>query len=279
MCNLKKCRIPKELLQLSEEGWVAVTEKEDLTGPLLISFVIAEKHEQEQEQQTQVQEQKQQHEQKQTQDHGQEHFLHFCSNNPTTTSALSVDSLPSAGFADSLTSGHVFVCQSLGRPGVVSFKTAHGRYLSSSKLGQLECNKEAVGPAEEWQIVCSSSSGAFMLQNSLFGRLLAYAQGRLRVDADQQSSGSDGLSAARLRFFCQAARRKERLLAAHQARLSTRSPAEDLSALAAIETKKYSGTRTKISANEAELKRAAESGHLREALLEKRIKSKHDPYC
>jgi protein FRG1 len=202
--------------------------------------------------------------------------------------APKIDILPCS--LETLTSSQVFVCQSL-RPGVFSFKSVQGRYLSSNSLGQLQCNKEAVGPAEEWIVSVNTSSTistsstsidssnttfSFSVKSSLYGKYLSLLAGKIRVDADADEVQQQG----GVRLLCQAALRKERLLAAFMtsSSASRQQSQDDLSKFAQAQTRKYSGGKTKICV-ESDLQAAADEGTLREALLQKRIKAKHDPFC
>lgn len=222
----------------------------------------------------------------------------------TADAAPRIELLPVS--LETLSPSQVLVCQSL-RPNIYSFKSAQGKYLSSNSLGQVQCSKEAVGPSEEWQISLKSEkettsdgldstsvssntndssnttipsstisstsrSQKFTVKSSLFGKWLHLSSGKVRADAEEEHP---------LTLYCQAALRKERLLKAFLTQGSSNSSSSttaNLSEYAQAETKKYSGLKTRI-AMEDDLKAAAEEGSLREALLQKRIKAKHDPFC
>ncbi len=226
-------RIPKEISELVDEGWIELTEAEDLKGPLLLAFP----------------------------DEDDSVLIIGVSESSSTPK---IDQI--AKTFENLTASNVFVCQNL-RTGVYSFKSAQGRYLSYNSLGQLQCSKEAVGPAEQWLITFNTASQA-CIKSSLYGKYMSLFEGKLRVDSEEEQP---------LKLYCQAARRKERLFQTFLASSAALQKSEDLSSFAQAQTKKYSGLKTNIRMDD--LKEAAEEGTLREALLDKRIKAKHDPFC
>lgn len=178
-----------------------------------------------------------------------------------------------------LSVANVFVGQNL-IPHIFSFKSAYGKYLTSDSVGQVVCNKEAIGPAAEWTLVIQSE-GLAALQNA-HQRFLSFDRetGRLRCDSE-----TVGFSESFL-VKCQAFRKKERLLKKFFDQDQHRKEASltELTSLEVNEAKKSQsfilGRHKRINETSTEdLKKAAEEGNIRERLLERRIKSKHDPFC
>lgn len=221
-------------MDLPEEGWTLTTDLADLIGP--ICFVISGEEEGE--------------------------FLFLSAAGKLAFSGNSQLEPPGVE--------SVFVASSL-KTGVYSFKSANGKYISCSALGQITCTKEAVGPAEEWRVLVKDDG--FAIQSVAHGTFLSLDSSRvIRGDAESVDEVKF------IKIACQAARRKDRLMAEAKSKIKI-STEVDLDRLAAEETKKYSGRALQSSGSNSDLKRAAEEGTLREALLERRIKSKHDPFC
>lgn len=166
-------------------------------------------------------------------------------------------------------------------PQVFSFKSVFGKYLTTDSLGQVACNKEAVNPLAEWTIVIKPEGVA--LQN-VHQKFLSFDLKNSRLRCDSETIGFKETFIVK----CRADRKKTRMLnkfrAEQLANLKTGNTQLELATLEEIESKKQQsfGWGRKESKKErpaTELKRAAEVGNLRETLLERRIKSKHDPFC
>lgn len=228
--------IPKHLLDLPDEGWTLTPDLADLNGP--ICFIIP----------------------------GEEGAFLFVTASGTKLAFSQASQLEPPSVEC------VFVAGSL-KTDVYSFKSAGGKYISCSSLGQISCSKEAVGPAEEWSAI--RRGDGFVLR-SLAHQTFLSLDGEATIRGDAEAVEEVKV----LKIVCQAGRRKERLLTEASKRAQQISTELDLDRLAAEETRKYAGRGIQSSSvNSSDLKRAAEEGTLREALLERRIKSKHDPFC
>lgn len=178
------------------------------------------------------------------------------------------------------TTANVLVGQNL-IPQVFSFKSAFGKYLATDSLGQITCNKDAVNPLAEWTLILKPEGVSLESMNQKF---LSFdpKTGRLRCDSETIGFNETFL------VKCQADRKKLRLIEKFNSeRLATSksssSSQQELNLLEEIESKKmqsFGWGRSKGKSSESsDLKRAADDGNLRETLLERRIKSKHDPFC
>lgn len=250
--TIEKLKIPDEITSIPNEGWIKATEPEDFLGPIILIVPGGEEE-----------------------DSG----LLKVDEDTGTLKVEFIDSNegePSSG-------ANVLIGQNL-IPHIFSFKSAFGKYLTSDSLGQVACNKEAVSPVAEWTLIIKPEGVS--LQN-VYDKFLSFKSGRVRCDSD-----SIGFNEVFL-VKCQAERKKNRLLKKFEAECRANhtsgiSSTQELEALEEIESKKmqsFGWGRSKSSAiSEAhhqtnDLKRAAESGNLRETLLERRIKSKRDPFC
>jgi protein FRG1 len=161
-------------------------------------------------------------------------------------------------------------------PHVFSFKSPFGKYLTTDSLGQVNCNKDAVNPLAEWTLIIKPEGVSLQSVNQKF---LSFdpKTGRLRCDSENIGFNE------RFIIKCQADRKKKRLLEKFQeerrSNLKNGTSQKELETLEEIEVKRMQ-SRGKLKASSSnDLKRAAEEGNLREILLERRIKSKHDPFC
>lgn len=183
-----------------------------------------------------------------------------------------------------INTANVLVGQNL-IPHVFSFKSSFGKYLTCDPLGQVACNKDAVNPLSEWTLILKAEGGV-SLQN-VNQKFLSFDPKSLRLRCDSETIGFNETFLIK----CQADRKKQRLLEKFYierkaASLKNGTSQQELSELEETEAKKMQsfgwGRRentTVAKKSASELKRAAEDGNLREALLERRIKSKHDPFC
>lgn len=246
--SLHSEQLPEEIAALPEEGWIAVTELDDFKGPVL--FVVPDEP---------------------------------CGvfNVREEQHVLVVDPTGDAMLEEPAAATNVLVGQTL-IPQVFSFKSAFNRYLSADHLGQVSVGKEAVGPTEEWTLVLRPDGVA--LQN-VHQKFLSYDRSRGRMRCDSETIGF----AETFRARCQAARKRERLVKLHQETKRAQRTGHisgDLKTVEDAEARKHHSfgwgrpKRTNLPGQDTEtLQRANEEGNLRETLLERRVKTKHDPFC
>lgn len=238
--------LPKEITSLPDEGWTKATDPEDFLGPII--FIIPSES---------------------------ISLLKISEEGGN----LSLESSPNEGDGPQ-TTANVLVGQNL-IPQVFSFKSAFGKYLATDSLGQVACNKDAVNPLAEWTLIIKPEGVSLESVNQKF---LSFdpETGRLRCDSETIGFNETFI------VKCQADCKKLRLIEKfHSERLSTSkssSSQQELNILEESESKKmqsfgWGRSKGKLSSESSDLKRAADDGNLREALLERRIKSKHDPFC
>lgn len=229
---------------LPDEGWIKATELEDILGPIMIIIP------------------------------GDEWSLLRVAEE---SGQLKLEDSKQEGIPEEPAStANVLVGQTL-IPGIFSFKSAFGKYLTTDSLGQVLCNKEAVGSLAEWTLIIKPDGVALQSFNQKF---LSFdpVSGKIRCDSDTIGFNETFM------VKCQAARKRARLIEKYKLEKASNSKLitseRELAKLEENEIKKMQSYGYKNSSNkEFDLKRAAEEGNLRETLLERRIKSKHDPFC
>lgn len=160
-------------------------------------------------------------------------------------------------------------------PGFFSLKTAFNRYLSCDSVGNVFATREAIGPTENWKPVLGEN-GRIAFQNA-FHSFLSVSPGSFTVRADADDIGPNELFTVK----CQALERYQRKLAAQPKNVVVHqvSPKE----LEDEEFKKYHAYARKpatISSKDSrDLEEAMKEGRLRETLLDRRVKAKHDKFC
>ena len=235
--------LPKEISSLPDEGWVRASELADFLGPVMIiapgdkwSLLRVEE------------------------ENGQ----------------IKIDDFEGEGIPEEPAStANVLVGQSL-IPGIISFKSAYGKYLTTDSLGQVFCNKEAVSPLAEWTLILKPDGTALQSVNQKF---LSFDPISGKIRCDSETIGFNETFIVK----CQAARRKDRLIQKFKSEKLSNSKfvtsERELAKMEENEAKKMQSYGYKSVSKGVDLKRAAEEGSLRETLLERRIKSKHDPFC
>lgn len=238
--------IPKEITSLPDEGWIKATEPEDFLGPII--FIVS----------------------------GDTFSLLKISEEAGNLGLEECegDNLPE----EPRSTSNVLVGQNL-IPHVFSFKSPFGKYLTTDSFGQVACNKDAVSPLAEWTLTIKPEGVSLQSVNQKF---LSFDPKTNRLRCDSETIGFNETFIVK----CQADRKKTRLLekfhAERRANLKMGTSEKELETLEEIEVKKMQSGKSKTFSQKSssnDLKRAAEEGNLRETLLERRIKSKHDPFC
>ncbi|KAI8620191.1 hypothetical protein BC830DRAFT_1100654 [Chytriomyces sp. MP71] len=181
----------------------------------------------------------------------------------------------------------------------VSIKSAFDRYMSCDKFGVVSCDKEAVGPYEEWEVV--KREDGFALQSvTKNGFLSCEPDGVLDSDEDPEklkraATGKSGygLGGGRIcgtvradadsvgfkevfQLRCQ----RQNLANAQKKKKKEKEDADALAMDADQLKRSQSYGRVDMTEREAKLlKKAQKQGNLNEALLERREKIKADRYC
>lgn len=155
-----------------------------------------------------------------------------------------------------------------------SLKGHHGRYLGCDKFGTLSANREAISAEESWSIVpAPDNKGAFALQTT--------RGGFVGVEQDEESMKSVDL-ATKIRGDMEDVKFANTVRVRMQARFKPK-----------LKVAKAEKAREKISRKELEeavgrrlkddevklLKRARRDGGYHEALLDVKVKGKHDKFA
>ncbi|KAI8919969.1 FRG1-like family-domain-containing protein [Powellomyces hirtus] len=162
----------------------------------------------------------------------------------------------------------VFVAKRLPDSAKISFRSSFDRYLGTDKFGIVSCEREAMGPAEEWEVVLREDGAA--LQSS-FDKFLKCGEDAA-ARADSEVVGFREVFQIR----CQAANKYRSKKAKSEKEL-------DIAAMELEQIKKshsWGGGRLILSQEDTlELKKAKREGQLNEALLDRRAKLKSDKFC
>ena len=227
------------------QGWVVVSSKEDIVGPLMLLSnatptlsCLA----------------------------GDPHFRLFLS--PTQSQNLQE--------VEPTQVSQVFVAKRLPDSSKVSLKSCFDRHLGTDKFGLVECDKEAVGMAHEFEIIQKEDGWAFL---SNFGHYLSVQMapgGTLCKDAKLRCDSTfPGLQETFI-ILGQAAQKQKRI----------RQASEEEVDIAQVEMEKISKFHGhaygKIDYGQnvgVGLSKAVKEGKLNEALVEKRSKMKRDKVC
>lgn len=154
-----------------------------------------------------------------------------------------------------------------------NFKTCHGRYLTSDSVGRITANKEAVGPAEEWTVLIVD--GGYALQ-SYRGKYVSVDRNTGRVRADSENIGFD-------ETFCIRYQKRDKNIPSKSRNNQKDEQTLEIVQSSITNTNKFvswkGGKQKMLPLDIKELQDAKKGGRLHEALLEQRMKSKHDPFC
>lgn len=161
-------------------------------------------------------------------------------------------------------------------PGVFAIKSYQDQYLGSDLVGNVSITHKAIGPSENWSIEFVKD-GRLAFKNNAFGRYLSFDSNTSNLRADSKSIGANEIFIAR----CQVRQRLQRIKIEKQ-KLESKVAVDPL-ALEKEEIAKYHAysrqTDNDPKDKAKKLEKAMEAGRLREALLEQRIKQKHDKFC
>jgi protein FRG1 len=191
----------------------------------------------------------------------------------------------------------VFIGQRISTSGGFSIKSVEGKYLSTDKFGVVSCDKEAVGPTEEWQPILREDGIAWQ---SVYGKFLSVDLKESNQDNTQEKARATEatmsgrgrirtMSGPRLRADAETITFTEVFIIKCQAELrkrkrttpSTTELVEDIQTFAQEQARRYQSGKVihLTEEEERELKRARRQGQLAQALLDRREKSKSDRYC
>lgn len=168
----------------------------------------------------------------------------------------------------------VWVASRVAGTQTLSFKGQHGSYLSCDKNGVMSALREAVGPEESWNVVpVPDHKGTFAVQN--------VRENFLSIGLESEKEGKD-IELTRLRGDADTIGFAETVRVKMQARFKPR-----------LKKDKEEKANSKISRKELEgavgrrleddeikkLKRARKEGSYHEALLDVKVKGKHDKFA
>jgi len=156
-------------------------------------------------------------------------------------------------------------------PGIYCLKTAYGKYISSDSKGRVYATREAVGASEGWEVIkLDIKEISWVFVSKATGMILTVEEGGLKT----VKSGGMYSEGQKFHLRCQAATKPTlKAKAFKEERIIG-----DLAQLEATEAKRfqsYSFSKT----TKRDLEMAEEEGRLRERLVERRVKTKHDPFC
>ncbi|KAI8812850.1 FRG1-like family-domain-containing protein [Cladochytrium replicatum] len=168
----------------------------------------------------------------------------------------------------------VFVSKPIpGSTTKICLTSAYQRYLSADKIGIPNCEREAIGPTEEWAVVAREDG--FALQ-SAYDKFLAVGKDGTTARCDSEKVGS----AEVFRIKCQAQFKSMPKRVKTDEELEAEMEENDLEL---EEIKKFhSHTLGKVVTSKEgleSLRRARKDGNLHEELLDRRSKLKSDKFC
>ncbi|KIW02328.1 uncharacterized protein PV09_06473 [Verruconis gallopava] len=150
-----------------------------------------------------------------------------------------------------------------------SFKGHHGRYMGCDKFGVLSASREAVGPEEQFNIIpVADNPGTFAIQTQRDTFISAVEKkGGAIVDIRGDGEGIEFSSTHRIRMQ---ARFKPKLKVAKEEKAKEKISRKELEAMAG----------RKLEDDEVKkLKRARREGNFHEAMLDVKVKGKHDKFA
>jgi protein FRG1 len=159
------------------------------------------------------------------------------------------------------------------RPTIVSFKSPNSKYIGVDKYGVVSCEREAIGPTEEWETILRPDGFGF---KSMFDKFLSIdteafakhgtaAGGIIRADSETMGARETFHIRMQNRFKRQAKKSAHvNVMAAEQEKIKQQVGHKQL---------KFS------SQDRLDIRKAAEQGRLGETLLDKRSQKTSDKYC
>ncbi|KAJ3110388.1 hypothetical protein HDU96_006654 [Phlyctochytrium bullatum] len=169
----------------------------------------------------------------------------------------------------------VFVINRLPTSGTkFSFKSAFDKYLTSDKFGIVSASVEAVGPAEEWEVIFRDDGIAFQNARDMY---LCAESGVAR--ADSGAVGFREVFRIRVQAQCKAKYKKKK----KEVEVDAETLEFEYLYAQVFPTKKFqswgNGRRVMAKEDSKKLKKAVKEGSLNEALLDRREKIKSDKFC
>ncbi|KAI8823737.1 FRG1-like family-domain-containing protein [Fimicolochytrium jonesii] len=224
-----------------QEGWVFIDTLDDIRGPIMLLSTATEPP-----------------------------SVLVCSDNTSKVQFMPIPSDHTLVDFDPSAVTQVMVAKRLPDSTKVSFRAANDRYLGSDRIGVVGCEREAMGPAEEWELVVREDGVA--LQSAAFEKFLQCDEaGKARADSTVVGFRET------FRVKCQAENK------VRAKKKSKREGAVDAAALEIEQIKKFhswGGGRLVLTQEDtAELRRANKEGTINETLLDRRAKLKSDKFC
>ncbi|KND03825.1 uncharacterized protein SPPG_01280 [Spizellomyces punctatus DAOM BR117] len=224
---------------LPEDGWVAVDHIDDIKGPILLLTTSTDPA-----------------------------SVLNCSDSSSKVQFTPIDPATPLASYEPTTVSQVFVAKRLPDSSKLCFRSAYDRYLGSDKFGVVQCEREAMGPSEEWEVVLREDGLA--LQSSFEKFLKCDADGRAR--ADSENVGFKEVFQMR----CQAANKAR----AKKKKVDVSINAEELEVDHIKKFHSWGGGRLVLSQEDTTvLRKAKKEGNLNETLLDRRSKLKSDKFC
>ena len=164
----------------------------------------------------------------------------------------------------------------------ITLKSSHGRFFSSDPHGEVLACREAVGPCEEWTLE-ESGGQSFRLCNRATGWYLSLCGEDVRADVHEAGPMETFL------LKCQTIHKARKQSSGPQ-QLTTLDSQKSLRHLEEEESRRYQSWKPQtlstskpstayIDEERLSLEKADKEGRLRETLLDRRMKRKHDPFC
>ncbi|KAF7727528.1 hypothetical protein EC973_007429 [Apophysomyces ossiformis] len=159
----------------------------------------------------------------------------------------------------------------VGQTNSFTFKSCHGKYLSSDKVGVVSCDREAIGGAEEWRPTLTDAGYAFQNTHNKFLMVDEIAGGGFKLRADSDDVGF----CETFTVYCQARfKRKQK----KEKKEKTNAGQIELDHVKKYQS--WGGGRIMMTKEDTRtLKRAKQEGRFAEAMLDRREKVKSDRYC
>ncbi|KAG0168597.1 hypothetical protein DFQ28_000613 [Apophysomyces sp. BC1034] len=180
--------------------------------------------------------------------------------------------LEAASLTEPMIVNQVFVgARLVGQPNSFTFKSCHGKYLSSDKVGVVACDREAISGAEEWRPTLTDVGYALQNTHNKFMMVDEIAGGGFKLRADSEDVGF----CETFTVYCQARfKRKQK----KEKKEKTNTGQAELDHVKKYQS--WGGGRIHMTHEDSRsLKRARQDGRFAEAMLDRREKVKSDRYC